>query len=492
MLNDIESINKYIKENKDKVNQTYRPKFHMVENIGWMNDPNGLIYKDGVYHLYYQANPFDMQPGKMLWGHFVSKDLIEFEDLGIALAPEGKGENAFSGGAIAENDLIHIFYTLHTSKKEENVVYIDGKDKSLLVEHSLNEEVNELHKSLPRVKEDASMKSEEVYHSYSKDGNLFLKGEKVFDNETLPKNLSRIDFRDPCPTKINGYYYIFLGARDEELDQGLIVVLKGKTLDHFEYDFQIGPFEQLGFMGECPSLAKVGTKDVLVASGCSVKRVANDFRNMNSSVFIVGNIDFENKSMKVDYIREIDKGDSFYAPQFISNSKEPIMVGWHEMWEKHYLTKKLNHGWVGSFTLPRVLKEVNGEIYQEFVPSLYNHLKDYEGNKLPKCSLLTFDIAVNSKVIIKGDNGIAIIGNNDLGIYLDNASSNSLYRCVRHTNGLYTKAHLEVLLDVSSLEILIENGKESITSRIYLDGELEVFTEKDVTNLKIKEVIPNL
>lgn len=491
MLYNIDSVNKYINDTKDKIIDTYRPTYHMCTNVGWMNDPNGLIYKDGLYHLYYQANPYGVEPGKMLWGHFVSKDLISYKDVGIALCPEGKGENAFSGGAIEINNDIHIYYTLHTNKIED-VVRISGQDKNLLVEHSLSEEINELHKHDERIKEDESMKAEEVYHSVSHDGNYFKKGVKVFDNNTLPKELSRIDFRDPSPYKYKDNYYLFLGARNEELDQGVIVVLKGKDLDHFEYDFQIGPFYELGFMGECPCLRRVGNKDVFVVSGCGVKRKDNSFKNMNSSCFIVGNIDFENKTMKVDYLREIDKGDSFYAPQFISGTKEAVMVSWLEMWEKHYVTKRLGHGWVGCFTIPRVLKEVDGQIYQTIIPTLYDHLKDCEGSYVPKSAYLSFDLANNSRIILKGENGQVIIGNSAGGVYLDNTNANSLYKCIRRTDCVYKKARIKVLLDVSGLEVFVNNGLETISTRIYIDGKLNIKQEGKVTNLIIKEVVPNL
>lgn len=492
MYNSIDEINKYIEDSEPTIVQTYRPKYHMSPRVGWMNDPNGLIYKDGTYHLYYQANPFGVEPGKMLWSHFVSKDLIEYKDLGVALCPTEKGENAFSGGAIEINNEFHIYYTLHVNKKEPHVVRIDGKDKNLMIKHSLNEVDNEACKHEPRIVEDESDKSEEVYHSISMDGMRYETGKKVFDNSTLPENYSRIDFRDPSPIMIDGDYYLFLGGRDMKLDQGLIVVLKAKDLDHYEYDFTIGPFKELGFMGECPCFRRVGNKDVLIASGCSPYRDGNNFKNMNSSVFIVGKLDLKNKKMDVDYIKEIDKGDSFYAPQFISGTEEPTMIGWFEMWEKHYPTKRLGHGWVGAFSIPRVLKEKDGQIYQTVIPSLYDYLKDCKGDKVPKCSRITVTLEENAKLVIAGDNGEVVIGNNEEGVYVDNTLCNSLYKCIRRTNESYKEAHLEILLDVSGLEVFVENGLEVISTRIYLDGELKITTQENIKDLNIKEVVTTL
>ncbi len=489
MFKNYTSANNYIKEHADTVNQTYRPLFHMCPTLGWMNDPNGLIYKDGVYHLYYQANPYGSEPGKMGWGHFISKNLIEYKDVGIALYPSGKGENAFSGGAIQIGEKIHIYYTLHTNKIDDEVVRIAGEDKRLIEEHSLNEESNEQVKYRPRIKEDASKKSEEIYHSISDDGRHFHKGSPVFDNDTLPEGISRVDFRDPSPVKIGKSYYLFLGARDENLDQGCIVVLKGNSLDHFEFDFLIGPIPELGFMGECPCYRKVGRKDVLIASSCGLKRNGNSFKNMNSSIFIVGELNLHDKKMDIDYVREIDKGDSFYAPQFISGSKEATMVAWLEMWDKHYVTKRLGHNWVGCFTIPRILKEENGEIIQSIIPELYSHLEEVKGDGLPKSSYISLSLPEGEKIIIKGEDGSVEIGNDGNGVYLDNRLSKSLYPTIRRTDKSYKDAKLEILLDVSALEVFVDGGRESISTRVYLDGELTLQKTDKISNLVIKEVV---
>ncbi len=440
-------INEYIEKEKQKVNQKYRLKYHMMPPVGWMNDPNGLVYFNGRYHLFYQYNPLNTLPGTMLWGHSTSKDLIQFHDEKVALVPTDSNTSIFSGGAIQIEGELNAIYTLHYEH--------DGK------------------------------KTEEVYLAKSKDGINFSEPICVFDNNTLPENISRMDFRDPFPVLIDDTYYVLLGGRDIKLHKGVIVVLKGDSLDHLEYAFTLGPFYELGDMGECPSYFKVNDKDVIIVSGCHVQNRDNDFRNINSSVFIVGDLDFKQGKMSVDFIKEIDKGDAFYAPQFINGIREPIMIGWMEMWGKEYPTHEMNHSWAGAFSIPRRLMISDKDIYQIPVESLKGYHKEYQSNT--HCLDMSFDLYYKGKLEINGTNGKVVLSLEDY-FYLDTTQANNKNGYIRRTNHKYSSCHIRVLLDVSSIEIFIANGKETISSRIYLNGDYEIVSNEAIRNLQMKEV----
>ncbi len=83
--------------------EPHRPQYHFTPEVNWMNDPNGLVYADGEYHLFYQHNPHGNEWGHMSWGHAVSKDLVAWDHLPIALHDE-YGVMAFSGSAVADAD----------------------------------------------------------------------------------------------------------------------------------------------------------------------------------------------------------------------------------------------------------------------------------------------------------------------------------------------------------------------------------------------------
>jgi fructan beta-fructosidase len=88
----------------DLYEEKERPQFHFSSRRGWLNDPNGLVFYDGEYHLYYQHNPYGWNWGNMNWGHAVSDDLVTWRELPVAIKPGSYGDAAFSGSAFADTN----------------------------------------------------------------------------------------------------------------------------------------------------------------------------------------------------------------------------------------------------------------------------------------------------------------------------------------------------------------------------------------------------
>lgn len=318
-----------------------RPKLHFTPPKNWMNDPNGLCFYKGEYHLFYQHNPENCYWGNMTWGHAKSKDLFSWEHLDYALIPD-KGfadeDGCFSGSAFIENDELYLAYT-----------------GIVMTEKKINEHGN------PVTATDDSMISTQLF-AKSKDGIHF---EKLETEIVAPQNSCKAHFRDPKVWKKDEIYYMVVGAK--ELGKGKILLYKSEDLKDWEVLSKIKK-DDFGFMWECPDMFSLDGKDVLIFSPQGIGENGQE----HISGYFVGELDYGTGSYNFDKFNLLDYGFEYYAPQtFLDGKGRRILIGW-----------LVNHAplpgenWSGMMTLPRELKVIGERLYSYPVEEILSYRKE--------------------------------------------------------------------------------------------------------------------
>ncbi|MFO8009022.1 MAG: glycoside hydrolase family 32 protein [Candidatus Brocadiia bacterium] len=285
----------------------HRLAYHFMPPSGWINDPNGLIHWSGQYHLFYQHNPYAPNWGSMHWGHAVSRDLVHWRHLPVALAPgepyEGGG-GCFSGSAVDDDGTLSLLYT--GSAPERQVQCLACSD----------------------------------------DGVEFVKypGNPVIADP--PSDGSPEDFRDPKVWRHDGVWHMVVGTRGD--GRGRALLYRSDNLRDWSYAGVLAESDgSQGSMWECPDLFPLGDGHVLVFSPIGVER--------RKAVYQVGEMGYGAGRFAADRQRDVDYGPAFYAPQTFRDERgRRIMFGWMTAsWEERP-TKA--YGWEGAQTLPRLVE----------------------------------------------------------------------------------------------------------------------------------------
>lgn len=283
-------------------------KYHFAPKKGWMNDPNGLIYYKGKYHLFFQHNPHDIVWGPMHWGHASSDDLINWKEHEIALYPDSNYEDdggCFSGSAIEKDGRLYLIYT--SVSKEY------GQSQSI---------------------------------AWSDDGINFVKYENNPVIKHFPEDATA-DFRDPKVFEYNGEYRMIVGTKYD--NHGRIVQYKSKDLLAWEYVGVLFDDNSYDNVIECPDLFLVDGHWVLMYSmiGKSCRR----------EMFCIGEYDgvnfVEKKRLTPEY------GPQFYAAQSFEAKGKRILIGWLYDWD---IKGNPNAKSAGAMTIPREVHVIEGEI----------------------------------------------------------------------------------------------------------------------------------
>lgn len=413
---------------------------HFHPKSGWINDPNGLHYSNGKYHMFYQYYPKDIIWGPMHWGHATSTDLINWEEKEVALEPDDLGY-IFSGSAVVDKDNRSKLFD-ETTKPDERVI--------LFYTNHLPNDNEELVEQMQSI-------------AYLKDGK-YVK----YSKNPIIKSNGRKDFRDPKIfyfEKTDTYIMIVSCAQKANI-YGSKNLIDWNLLSEFSYPFKYN------HIWECPDLFEIDNKWILVGS-----MINNDKRIDSEVVYFVGSFDGEKFIFDENKYELLDNGLDYYAPQSWyntsdENSKKIITTAWVNNWV--YASKIPAENYRGIMTVPRELNIVNGKLIQKPV-DFNNYIKETENLKE------NGNLSQNSYIKLEND------GNFNLELFKENNESfkisyeNKKLTVTRGKFGSYDfdecftteksidieAKSLDILIDYNIIEIFVNNGEKTFTYLVY-------------------------
>jgi fructan beta-fructosidase len=481
----------YSAEKSSIETERFRSKFHFTPEANWMNDPNGLVYYNGNYHLFYQYYPDSTIWGPMHWGHAKSKDLLSWEHRPVALYPDSLGY-IFSGSAVID----------------ENNTAGFGKDAMIAI-FTYHDPVKE---------KTGATDYQTQGIAYSNDeGETWTKYKK----NPIVQNPGIKDFRDPKVfwNEEKNQWQMILVAKDH------VQIYESENLKEWDKisEFRFDDNPALGTW-ECPDLFKLhveGTNEekwVLVVShgGESAPNGGSGTR------YFVGDYDgttfttTQKESLWVDYGTDNYAGVTYNeAP----NNKR-IFIGWMSNW--NYATVTPTKTWRSAMTLPRELSiyKRNGQYYlrskliDEFDELTTAVHKNKISGELPykfsyenlQQSEISFhaEIKDSLKIVLSNSKGeeYIVAYNKASGLFTTDRSNsgqvnfndNFLKSSFQTMNiGVKDTISMRIVLDTSSIEIFINDGEYVMTNQIfpnenYTHFEILPSADLKVENFNLKEI----
>ena len=311
----------------------YRPSYHHTPSYGWMNDPNGMFYKDGVYHLCYQYNPYGSKWGNMHWGHAISRDLIHWKEVEPTIARDPMG-HIFSGSAVIDKD-----GTANYGKDAIVALYTSASDKNGQIQCM----------------------------AYSTDGGYTF--HKYSGNPVLTPFDGLKDFRDP---KVFWYaplkkWYMIVSADKEmrfysspDLKKWTYVSAFGRGYGAQPNQFECPDFFQLPVDGN-PNKKK-WVMIVNINPGCLFGGSATEY--------FIGDFDGKNFvcDSKPSVAKFLDYGKDHYATVTFSGVQDRVLgIAWMSNWQYANVTPIRQYR--GANTLPREFKLFTGKDGQIYMSS---------------------------------------------------------------------------------------------------------------------------
>ena len=427
---DIKATNVFDSKNREK----FRSIYHHTPLYGWMNDPNGMFYKDGVWHLYYQYNPYGSQWENMTWAHSTSTDLIHWKNHGEVIQPDALG-TIFSGSSVVDKentagfgkDAVVAFYTSAGAAQTQSIAYSTDNGETF---------------------------------------------KKYVNNPILTSDVP--DFRDP-----NVFW-------NEEVKQWNLILAAGqqmniyssKNLKDWKYESSFGEgYGNHGGVWECPDLLKMGDKWVLI---CNINP-GGPFGG-SATQYFVGSFDghkFTCES-KPEVTKWMDYGKDHYATVSFSNAPDGriVVLPWMSNWQ--YANQVPTQQFRSANGLPRDLGlySYNGEDYVSVKPSpevFAAFEKKPSGRLQPAAYIEVTNIKSNASIVLSNDKGERVTmvydGKNST-FSMDRTESgvsdfhsDFKAKTVAPTNGVIKS--MQIFIDRCSIEAFDTEGKVAMTNLVF-------------------------
>ena len=426
-----------------------RPEFHLSPKVGWMNDPNGFSYYKDKFHLFYQYYPYDSQWGPMHWGHAVSDDLLHWEYLPAAIAPDMPYDyvGCFSGSAITLPDGKQLFmYTSVRKEAQPDGGVRDIQTQSLAVGDGMD---------------------------YEKDVR-----NPILTAEDMPENSSPFDFRDPKMWKCEDGTYRCVIVNDRADGTGGRILLY-RSEDGFNWEFEsvmLSNDGRFGKMWECPDFFTLDGKDVVLVSPQDMLPKDFEYHNGDGTLCLIGKFDEETKTFIPEKDQAVDYGIDYYAMQTVeAPDGRRIMIGWMQNWDTCANNRIPKGKWFGQMSLPRELSIKDGRLIQKPVREI---------EKLRCAQNDTYHTAVSFRPY-------------ESVLKIDRKFSGSRRAIIHQRRSLVNSENgeikLRLILDRFSAEIFVNDGEHVMTATIYTDLEADGISffadgkvEMDVTKYELK------
>lgn len=418
--------------------------FHLEPPTGLLNDPNGLVHFNGVYYVFFQWNKFLKDHSYKEWGMFTSKNFYEWKFEGSAILPDQKYDidGVYSGSAEIIDDRLILYYTGNT-------------------------------------KPNGIRKTYQCY-SESQDGKTFEK--KGIFTET-PNGYTE-HFRDPKVLKVSeSNYWMVIGAQTQN-GEGAITLFhseNGKDWDYHSEILRLSEFQMI----ECPDLFIVDNKAILIYSPQKRDNLV-DKSLYSFSVYKPGQFDVVTGEFQEEIEENyqlIDEGFDFYAPQsFYSDEGKRILIAWmSNMTSQQEKVFGNDEKHIHCMTLPRELTIVNGNLIQKVPKAIYSLLGKkvdiYEdSNSRTKIISASRGLYLN---LATTKNNFKFSLNNEISLSYDSSTKEFSMTRNNWVNqkleekllGLNELMNLEIWMDTSSIEVFINNGVKTLSSRFFTESE---------------------